>query len=264
MPNHSEPYLLLSNEPYTMSSPVKTGENKRPGPKSKQQNSNERAFCSAPGCTNKVVQGGVCISHGAKRKRCKHPGCDRPVKISAMCSKHGPPRKQCEEEGCSRVAVKGGKCISHGARKKACEWGEDGGCNRRAVLEGLCKRHHNALSKRENTMNRFKTCLPIKSPLMVQQQGSEAVGGDEHKKRKSRPCEEKKCVPQKRIRDHRDRCPLIFDDMLKTENSILDDAFTNTNVSVAFRNTSIGIHRGMGHGYSRQRILMMGMFHTGL
>lgn len=30
--------------------------------------------CSVVGCTNGVVQGGVCVSHGAKRRLCLFPG----------------------------------------------------------------------------------------------------------------------------------------------------------------------------------------------
>jgi len=73
--------------------------------------------CSAPNCENNVVQGGVCILHGAKRKLCSHPGCNKAVKSAGACSAHGPARKKCDKEGCTRVAVQGGKCIAHGAKK---------------------------------------------------------------------------------------------------------------------------------------------------
>ena len=52
--------------------------------------------CSTKGCFNQVVQGGKCISHGAKIKK----------------------RTLCSTQGCSHQAVQGGKCISHGPIKK--------------------------------------------------------------------------------------------------------------------------------------------------
>ena len=86
-------------------------------PKSKRV----RRKCSVEGCPNRVVQGGVCIAHGAKRKVCSVEGCTKNVKAKGFCSAHGPARKKCEHEGCERVAVQGGRCISHGAKKKLCQ-----------------------------------------------------------------------------------------------------------------------------------------------
>jgi len=93
----------------------KDGDNSKISPKKKTKRIKRK--CSAPNCENKVVQGGVCITHGAKRKLCSHPGCTKTVKAAGFCSTHGPPRKKCESIGCIRVAVQGGKCLSHGARK---------------------------------------------------------------------------------------------------------------------------------------------------
>ena len=98
-----------------------------------------RRKCTAPGCTNRVVQGGLCISHGAKRKICKHPGCNKNVKKAGLCSTHGPARKRCEHAGCSKVAVQGGRCIAHGAKKKLCSVEA---CTKQAILSGMCKKHH--------------------------------------------------------------------------------------------------------------------------
>ena len=78
-----------------------------------------RRKCSAPNCQNQVVQGGVCITHGAKRKSCSHPGCAKAVKLAGFCSTHGPARKKCESVGCTRVAQRGGKCITHGVKRIA-------------------------------------------------------------------------------------------------------------------------------------------------
>ena len=98
-----------------------------------------RRKCSIENCGNRVVQGGLCITHGAKRKTCKHPGCDKNVKKAGLCSTHGPARKRCDAEGCDKVAVQGGKCISHGAKKRVCIVGN---CNKQAILSGMCKKHH--------------------------------------------------------------------------------------------------------------------------
>jgi len=98
-----------------------------------------RRKCTVEGCTNRVVQGGLCISHGAKRKTCKHPGCNKNVKKAGLCSTHGPARKRCEFEGCPKVAVQGGRCIAHGAKKKLCKIEH---CSKQAILSGMCKKHH--------------------------------------------------------------------------------------------------------------------------
>lgn len=98
-----------------------------------------RRKCTAHNCPNRVVQGGLCIAHGAKRKTCAHPGCPKNVKKAGLCSTHGPARKRCETRGCEKVAVQGGKCIAHGAKKKLCEFE---GCNKQAILCGMCKKHH--------------------------------------------------------------------------------------------------------------------------
>lgn len=101
-----------------------------------------RRKCTVEGCANRVVQGGLCISHGAKRKTCKHPGCTKNVKKAGLCSTHGPARKRCDHEGCSKVAVQGGRCIAHGAKKKLCSVDN---CTKQAILSGMCKKHHDQL-----------------------------------------------------------------------------------------------------------------------
>lgn len=98
-----------------------------------------RRKCTVGDCPNRVVQGGLCISHGAKRKTCKHPGCTKNVKKAGLCSTHGPARRRCDADGCNKVAVQGGKCIAHGAKKKMCCVDN---CNKQAILSGMCKKHH--------------------------------------------------------------------------------------------------------------------------
>lgn len=97
-----------------------------------------RRKCAVLNCPNRVVQGGHCIAHGAKRKTCKHPGCTKNVKKAGMCSTHGPARKRCEVAGCAKVSVQGGLCIAHGAKKKLCQVE---GCKKQAILSGMCKKH---------------------------------------------------------------------------------------------------------------------------
>jgi len=112
-----------------------------------------RRKCSVPACDNRVVQGGLCISHGAKRKTCGHLGCTKNVKKAGMCSAHGPPRKLCEYQHCSKVAVQGGKCIAHGAKKKLCLFDP---CNKQAILNGMCKKHHDIQVEQET-----EYCQPV-------------------------------------------------------------------------------------------------------
>ena len=56
----------------------------QPAPKGKQTDQQKRSRrnrkCTVPDCPNRVVQGGLCITHGAKRKICSHPGCTKNVK----------------------------------------------------------------------------------------------------------------------------------------------------------------------------------------
>ena len=104
-----------------------------------------RRQCSFPSCPNRVVQGGLCIAHGAKRKVCSRPGCTKNVKKAGFCSAHGPARKRCEVPGCGKVSVQGGRCIAHGAKKKVCSYaGKDGRepCRKQAILGGMCKKHY--------------------------------------------------------------------------------------------------------------------------
>lgn len=98
-----------------------------------------RRKCTVGDCQNRVVQGGLCINHGAKRKQCKHPGCTKHVKKAGLCSTHGPARKRCNAGNCNKVAVQGGRCIAHGAKKKLCSVEP---CAKQAILGGMCKKHH--------------------------------------------------------------------------------------------------------------------------
>ena len=72
--------------------------------------------CSADGCTNRVINGGVCLRHGAKLKLCSSEGCTKLAQRGGVCVKHGAKRKRCRSEGCTNQAVKGGVCNRHGAK----------------------------------------------------------------------------------------------------------------------------------------------------
>jgi len=48
-----------------------------------------KRLCSVLGCKNGIVQGGVCVSHGAKRRKCQVEGCDKNAKCVGRCSAHG-------------------------------------------------------------------------------------------------------------------------------------------------------------------------------
>jgi hypothetical protein len=74
---------------------------------------NKRKRCSHEGCTNQVVRGGVCITHGAKVKRCSFEGCTNQAKKGGVCVTHGAKMKRCSFDGCTSNAKKGGVCYRH-------------------------------------------------------------------------------------------------------------------------------------------------------
>ena len=78
----------------------------------------KRGKCSADGCTNGAVRGGVCVRHGAKVKRCNSEGCTNQAQKGGVCIKHGAKveYKRCSSEGCTKYAQKGGVCWKHGAK----------------------------------------------------------------------------------------------------------------------------------------------------
>ena len=48
-----------------------------------------RKECSSDGCTNVVIQGGVCKRHGAKAKLCSSDGCTNYAQQGRVCIRHG-------------------------------------------------------------------------------------------------------------------------------------------------------------------------------
>ena len=77
-----------------------------------------RKLCSSEGCTNMVV-GGVCIRHVAKvtrkHKLCSREECTNQARKGGVCIRHGAQKKRCSREECTNYAKKGGVCMRHGA-----------------------------------------------------------------------------------------------------------------------------------------------------
>ncbi|KAL3758743.1 hypothetical protein ACHAWU_001470 [Discostella pseudostelligera] len=123
-----------------------------------------RRKCAFENCENRVVQGGVCVTHGAKRKLCSFPNCDKAVKLAGYCSTHGPSRRKCGTEGCTRVAVQGGRCLSHGARRRLCSYPGSGGsgkqCQKNAIMGGMCKKHYDRMQDAEGMLV-MSLCMPV-------------------------------------------------------------------------------------------------------
>ena len=107
-------------------------------------NSAPRIFCSYKGCSNQEKNKGVCIRHGAtKRKLCNYKGCTNIAVSFGVCNRHGAPRSKkkndCTYEGCTKWAQRRGLCNKHGGGKKnSCK---HKGCNRWAQKRGLCRIH---------------------------------------------------------------------------------------------------------------------------
>jgi len=155
-----------------------------------------RRKCSVLKCTNGVVQGGLCIAHGARRKICQHPGCTKRVKQAGMCSSHGSTRKRCNVEGCTKFVEQGGKklkCVVHGAKFKntnVCGNDMEGLCEKQAsasaststytISSGKCETYDGReKSKKENPSAQYDLptlyCVPVNgnSPTNTTQQDTE-------------------------------------------------------------------------------------------
>ena len=58
------------------------------------------------------------MKHGATAKKCAAEGCTNNVVNSGVCIKHGATVKLCEREGCTNQAHDGLVCIRHGAKSR--------------------------------------------------------------------------------------------------------------------------------------------------
>jgi len=120
---------------------------------------NERDRCSVEGCTNIVINNGVCIRHGAETKKyvCKMDGCSRLAVKKGCCWSHSP-KEICCFDGCQRLATRpdasrGGRvCAKHHRnyvpkppkQRKVYEHRYTctvEGCLNVRVNSGLCRRH---------------------------------------------------------------------------------------------------------------------------
>jgi len=94
----------------------------RAEPKKKKIHVNTKAKrrqCKHDGCTNIVVNKGVCIRHGVQRRKrqtCGHNGGSNFVLRGGVCRKHGAKNKAkiCMIDGCTKYALKEGCCVGHG------------------------------------------------------------------------------------------------------------------------------------------------------
>ena len=68
------------------------------GQRSHRANNNTK---DAVGSSNFVVQGGVCIRHGAKVKKCSHVGCLNYPQRGGVCIRHG---EKLTDQKCSHNA----------------------------------------------------------------------------------------------------------------------------------------------------------------
>ena len=150
-------------QPTKPSSPMSPSS--KPAPSKRQKRIKRK--CSHPLCQNHVVQGGVCVTHGARRRMCAYPGCIKAVKLAGYCSGHGPTRiVRCNQTGCSRVAVIGGRCLSHGTIQRICNYPmtHGGSCVKPAFIGGLCKNHHDRISYSRGAHDPVVLCTPA-TPL---------------------------------------------------------------------------------------------------
>ena len=69
--------------------------------------------CRREGCANTAKRGGVCVAHGARKKRCSHEGCANGVVTGGICITHGARTQRCKSEGCAKRTQKGGLCRGH-------------------------------------------------------------------------------------------------------------------------------------------------------
>jgi len=103
----------------------------------------KRRQCKHDGCTNIVVNRGVCIRHGAQRRErqtCGHGGCSNFVQKGGVCWRHYGARRSCSHDGCSNLVLRGGVCRRHGAKDNAKICMIDG-CTKYAIKEGCCVGH---------------------------------------------------------------------------------------------------------------------------
>lgn len=131
--------------------------------------SNIRKLCTHPsGCTNIIINSGLCIKHGARkkiRKICSH------VEMTAAADTNNnydtaANNSAADIEGsgavgvrCTKYAKKGGLCFKHHGKihqstRKICV---TEGCGSVAQRDGLCRRHNNSAAASVGGCNSKRT-----------------------------------------------------------------------------------------------------------
>ena len=121
----------------------------------------KKYFCSVAECTNQVVNGGVCIRHGAKVKRCNVVGCPNQVLNGGVCFSHGAKKYICSVDECTSQVRWRGLCGWHGAKLKQyrqqCQFQHPTHrCTTIATYDGFCYMHHHHRNNRGNESNQVK------------------------------------------------------------------------------------------------------------
>mmetsp|Transcript_27220 Transcript_27220/g.54485 ORF Transcript_27220/g.54485 Transcript_27220/m.54485 type:complete len:93 (+) Transcript_27220:62-340(+) len=77
----------------------------------------EAHLCSSDGFTNQVRNGGVCVRHGAKRKRWSNDGYTNSAEIRGVCM-----GQRANYAAVMDVQIKSirEECVRHGAKHKLC------------------------------------------------------------------------------------------------------------------------------------------------
>ncbi len=78
-----------------------------------ERGARKRKYCNKEGCSNLVVQGGVCKQHGAS-VICNQDGCNNHVQQGGVCVQHGARVKRCNKDGCSKQSYKAEPVFSMG------------------------------------------------------------------------------------------------------------------------------------------------------
>jgi hypothetical protein len=87
---NSEKICTSTTNPRSIISSKREKPPKSPSPKEDQpfekvSRKQYRKTCIKEGCTNFVIKGGVCITHGAQVKRCSSEGCTNQVQKGGVC-----------------------------------------------------------------------------------------------------------------------------------------------------------------------------------
>jgi len=94
--------------------------------------------CKTNNCENGVIQGGLCIKHGAITPRCSVINCENGVQNKGLCFNHGAKVKKCKIKDCENQRQSEGLCFKHGAKAIKCSTND---CGKNAYKGGKCVEH---------------------------------------------------------------------------------------------------------------------------